>query len=201
VKRGETLSQIASRYEMSLQELKRINEIRNVHRIREGNIILIPVKDAGAVATTEPRYRDKPDLPDKITMKKYTPPEGYEKIIYTVKRNDTLSEIADRHHVGLSKLRRWNDLRYSSMIKPGQKLVIYLPSSDAGDSKSGNTESTDQVKDGMRLVYHIVKRGDTLTSISRLYKKSISEILDWNSGLHKDRLFPGDRIAIWILSD
>ena len=203
VKRGETLSQIATRYEMSLRELKRINEIRNVHRIREGNIILIPVKDAGTVAraSTEPKYREKPALPDKITMKKYTPPSGYSKIIYTVKRNDTLSEIADRHHVGLSKLRRWNELRYSSMIKPGQKLVIYLPTREVSTSGRGVTEKTDQLKDGKRLVYHIVKRGETLTSISRQYNKRISEILSWNTGLHKDRLFPGDRIAIWVLSD
>jgi membrane-bound lytic murein transglycosylase D len=199
VKRGETLSQIATRYEISLSELKRINEIRNVHKIREGNIILIPVKDAGAVASTEPSYREKPALPDKITMKRYTPPDGYEKIIYTVKRNDTLSEIADRHHVGLSKLRRWNDLRYSSMIKPGQKLVIYMPSGKSDEG--GIAEKTEQIQDGMRLVYHIVKRGETLTSISRLYNKHISEILSWNTGLHKDRLFPGDRIAIWILND
>ena len=197
VRRGETLSQIAMRYEMSLRELKRINEIRNVHRIREGNIILIPVKDAGAAAraSAEPMYREKPALPGKITLKKYTPPSGHEKIIYTVKRNDTLSEIADRHHVGLSKLRRWNDLRYSSLIKPGQRLVIYVP---AG---AGVTEKTDEIKDGMRLVYHIVKRGETLTSISRLYNKGIHEILSWNRGLHKDRLFPGDRIAIWVLKD
>jgi len=203
VKRGETLSQIATSYEMSLRELKRINEIRNVHKIREGNIILIPVKDAGAVAkaSTEPQYREKPALPDKITMKQYTPPSGYSKVIYTVRRNDTLSEIADRHHVGLSKLRRWNDLRYSSMIKPGQKLVIYVPSGQAAPSESGIAAETDQIKDGMRLVYHIVRRGETLTSISRLYNKHISEILAWNTGLHKDRLFPGDRIAIWILND
>lgn len=203
VNRGETLSQIATRYEISLRELKRINEIKNVHRIREGNIILIPVKDAGTVAkaSTEPKYREKPALPDKITMKKYTPPSGYSKIIYTVKRNDTLSEIADRHRVGLSKLRRWNELRYSSMIKPGQKLVIYVPSGEAAPSKGGIAEKTDQVKDGMRLLYHIVKRGETLTSISRLYDKRISEILAWNTGLHKDRLFPGDRIAIWVLKD
>jgi membrane-bound lytic murein transglycosylase D len=201
VRRGETLSQIASRYEISLRELKRINEIRNVHRIREGNIILIPVKDAGSVASTEPRYREKPALPDKITMKKYKPPKGHKKIIYTVKRNDTLSEIADRNHVGLSKLRRWNDLRYSSMIKPGQKLVIYLPSGNASVPDGGTTEKSEQVKDGKRLVYHIVKRGETLTSISRMYNKRIPEILAWNSGLNKDRLFPGDRIAIWILND
>ncbi len=201
VRRGETLSQIASRYEISLRELKRINEIRNVHRIREGNIILIPVKDAGSVASTEPSYRDKPALPDKISMKKYTPPKGHEKIIYTVKRNDTLSEIADRHHVGLSKLRRWNDLRYSSMIKPGQKLVIYLPSGDTSVPAGGTAEKSDQIEEGKRLVYHIVKRGETLTSISRMYNKRISEILTWNTGLNKDRLFPGDRIAIWVLND
>ena len=201
VRRGETLSQIASRYEISLRELKRINEIRNVHRIREGNIILIPVRDAGTVASAEPQYREKPDLPDKITMRKYTPPKGHEKIIYTVKRNDTLSEIADRHHVGLSKLRRWNDLRYTSMIKPGQKLVIYVPSGQTPALKDGTAGGSDKVEDGMRLVYHIVKRGDTLTSISRRYNKRISEILAWNSGLNKDRLFPGDRIAIWVLSD
>ena len=201
VKRGETLSQIASRYEISLQELKRINEIRNVHRIREGNIILIPVKDAGAYASLEPTYREKPELPDKITMTKYTPPKGQKKIVYTVKRNDTLSEIADRHHVGLSKLRRWNDLRYSSVIKPGQKLVIYLPSGESIASEGERAETAGQIKEGMRLVYHIVKRGETLTSISRMYNRSMSDILSWNSGLRKDRLFPGDRIAIWVLSD
>lgn len=201
VRRGETLSQIATRYEISLKELKRINEIRNVHRIREGNIILIPVKDAGTVASTEPKYREKPALPDKITMKKYTPPSGYNKIVYTVKRKDTLSEIADRHHVGLSKLRRWNDLRYSSMIKPGQKLVIYVPSGNSAHSDGGTAAKTDEVKEDKRLVYHIVKRGETLTSISRRYNKRISEIVTWNTGLHKDRLFPGDRIAIWVLND
>jgi LysM repeat protein len=87
------------------------------------------------------------------------------------------------------------------MIKPGQKLVIYMPSGDSDASDGESAETTHQIRDGMRLVYHIVKRGETLTSISRLYNKHISEILSWNTGLHKDRLFPGDRIAIWILND
>jgi membrane-bound lytic murein transglycosylase D len=203
VRDGETLSQIASRYEISLRELKRINEIKNVHRIRAGNIILIPVKDAGAAeqAANEPKYRDEPNLPDKITMKTYNAPDGYEKIIYTVKRNDTLSEIADRYHVGLSKLRRWNELRYSSLIRPGQKLVIYVPPGNDASAEEPVIAQSDPPREGMRLVYHIVSRGETLTSICRQYNKSLPDILSWNAGMRKDRLFPGDRIAIWIDGD
>jgi membrane-bound lytic murein transglycosylase D len=203
VKKGETLSQIATRYEISTRELKRINEIRNEHRIRAGNILLIPVKDAQTVATAanEPRYREEPNLPDKITMKKYNAPEGYRKIVYKVKPNDTLSEIAERHSVGLSKLRRWNDLRYSSIIRPGQNLVIYLPPESSVPSEDSAATPDGTLKNGQRLVYHIVKKGETLTSISRRYNKRISEILSWNSGIDKDRLFPGERIAIWMDAD
>jgi membrane-bound lytic murein transglycosylase D len=200
VKKGETLSQIATRYEISTRELKRINEIKNVHRIRVGNILLIPVKDADAVAkaSSEPRYRQEPNLPDKITMKKYEAPTGYNKVVYTVKPNDTLSEIAERYHVGLSKLRRWNDLRYSSFIRPGQNLVIYVPPEFNVPSEKSAPVPGGALKEGKKLVYHIVESGETLTSISRRYNKRISEILAWNSGIHKDRLYPGERIAIWL---
>ncbi len=200
VKKGETLSQIATRYEISTRELKRINEIKNVHRIRVGNILLIPVKDADAVAkaSSEPRYRQEPNLPDQITMKKYEAPTGYNKVVYTVKPNDTLSEIAERYHVGLSKLRRWNDLRYSSFIRPGQNLVIYVPPEFNVPSEKSAPVPGGALKEGKKLVYHIVESGETLTSISRRYNKRISEILAWNSGIHKDRLYPGERIAIWL---
>jgi membrane-bound lytic murein transglycosylase D len=203
VKKGETLSQIATRYEISTRELKRINGIKNVHKIRVGNILLIPVKDADMVAkaSSEPKYREEPNLPDKITMRKYKAPTGKKKIVYKVKPNDTLSEIAERYHVGLSKLRRWNDLRYTSHIRPGQNLVIYVSPQSNVPAEEVSSIPDGQVKDGKKLVYHIVKSGETLTSISRRYNKRISEILAWNTGIHKDRLYPGERIAIWIEAD
>jgi membrane-bound lytic murein transglycosylase D len=203
VKKGETLSQIATRYEISTRELKRINGIKNVHRIRVRNILLIPVKDADTVAkaSSEPKYRHEPNLPDQITMKKYKAPTGHKKVVYTVKSNDTLSEIAERYHVGLSKLRRWNDLRYSSFIRPGQNLVIYVHPEFNVPSEKIASVPDGSIKNGKKLVYHIVNSGETLTSISRRYNKRISELLAWNSGIHKDRLFPGERIAIWVEVD
>jgi membrane-bound lytic murein transglycosylase D len=197
VRRGETLSRIASRYEISQSELKRINSIRNAHKIREGTILLIPVKDSGQVAsaTSKPKYKESPNLPSKINVKKYTPPRGHTKIVYTVRDGDTVSEIAERHHVGLSKVRRWNNLRYSSTIHPGQSIVIYLPA-------GANTRVADSKPvEGKMKVYHTVRKGETLSSISRLYKARVSDLLAWNSSVKKDLVYPGDKLMIWIESN
>jgi membrane-bound lytic murein transglycosylase D len=201
VRRGETLSSIAARYEISTSELKRINSIKNVHRIRAGHMLLIPVKDAGPVtaSTSKPVYREAPSLPDKITLKRYKAPEGYHKIVYTVRDKDTLSEIAERFDVGLSRLRSWNKLRYTSLIHPGERLVIYVPPDSEfarDDSPGDQPEGPD--RNGKRRIVHIVKRGETLSHISRLYNIRVSDILAWNNDIKRDRLYPGDRITIWM---
>jgi len=43
---------------------------------------------------------------------------------YRVKRGDTLGSIARRHHVSLTALLRANHLKKSSVIRPGQRLVL-----------------------------------------------------------------------------
>jgi len=204
VRRGETLSRISSRYEISQSELKRINNIRNAHRIREGTILLIPVKDSGqlAAATSKPKYRETPNLPSKITVKKYSAPKGQKKIVYTVKDGDTLSEIAERHNVGLSKVRRWNNLRYNSTIHPGQSMVIYLPSGTKTQIAASSGRKKDpKDMDGKKKVYHTVRKGETLSAISRRYSTRVSDILAWNSSIKKDLVYPGDRLMIWVESD
>lgn len=201
VRRGETLSRIAAKYEISVSELKRLNSITNIHRIRAGHILLIPVKDVDHVAaagTSKPAYRTPPSLPDKITLKQYKAPPGYKKIVYTVRDNDTLSEIAERFGVGLSRLKSWNGLRYTSLIHPGDRLVIYVSPDSEYASKDDETTIREEYDDsGKKRIVHIVKRGETLSHISRLYNTRISDILAWNSSIKKDRLYPGDRITIW----
>ena len=50
-----------------------------------------------------------------------SPPE---KIYYTVKKGDTLSEIAVKYKTSVSKIKKWNGLR-NNTIYPGKKLVIH----------------------------------------------------------------------------
>ncbi|MFQ6674254.1 MAG: LysM peptidoglycan-binding domain-containing protein [Fidelibacterota bacterium] len=47
-------------------------------------------------------------------------------MVYTVKRGDTLGQIAENYPTRASNIRRWNGLRYRQYIYPGQKLLIYV---------------------------------------------------------------------------
>ena len=49
------------------------------------------------------------------------------KNVYIVKSGDTLSGIADKHNLEVSKIREWNSIRKnSSRIYPGQKLTLFV---------------------------------------------------------------------------
>jgi len=49
----------------------------------------------------------------------------FKKIIYLVRRGDTLWDIALRYNVPIWKIRRWNNIR-GNLIHPGKKIKIYL---------------------------------------------------------------------------
>ena len=44
---------------------------------------------------------------------------------YTVVKGDNLSRIANRYHVTVNDLVRWNNIKNPNLILPGQVLVIY----------------------------------------------------------------------------
>ncbi len=46
------------------------------------------------------------------------------KVVYTVRRGDSLTGISRKFRISLNDLLRWNKLRINSNIQPGQKLVI-----------------------------------------------------------------------------
>jgi hypothetical protein len=48
-----------------------------------------------------------------------------EERIYTVRKGDTLSSIADRYNIPLASLLRWNSLDPERPIQPGDRLIIY----------------------------------------------------------------------------
>jgi len=198
IRKGETLWQIATRYEISISELKRINGIRNARRIKPNQILLIPVKDAKVESgkVVRARYKEKPKLPEKLNLTRYRPPRGYKKVVYRVRDGETLSEIAERFHVKLSSLRRWNNLRFTSLIHPGDDLVIYIPRNRKVNENI--TEITGGKNTNGKKIVHTVRKGETLSLISKKYNKKISQILQWNQGLKRDRIFVGEKIVIWL---
>jgi len=122
VERGETLSQIALRYGTSAHDIAKLNNLRSVHLIRPGDQLLIPMP-ATLAAKAKQRAEEKGH---------YVPPDGYQRVSYSVKKGDTLSGIARKLGVSLNHLRKVNGLYKTSLIKPGQRLYAYRPAAGGG---------------------------------------------------------------------
>ena len=105
VRRGETLSHLAKRYGTTVAAISATNGDLNPRRLRAGQVIRIPGTRAVAGAAKSAAR------PTRTTF-------------YTVRRGDTLSEIAVRNDVSVRQLQSWNSLGRRSVIRPGQRLRI-----------------------------------------------------------------------------
>jgi membrane-bound lytic murein transglycosylase D len=106
VKRGDTLSGIASSHGITVAALQAANGLQG-HRIRAGQDLLVP------------RYPSALALaPVKSTL-------PHSRVHYRVRSGDSLYEIAQKFRVSVGQLRRWNRLS-SNLLRPGQQLTLFV---------------------------------------------------------------------------
>jgi LysM repeat protein len=196
VRRGDTLSQIARAYGLSVKQLKRLNDLRS-DKIRIGQQLVVTPEVAG----------DEEEIP----------------LEYTVRQGDTLSQIARRFQVGLSLLRQLNGLK-GDTLRPGQKLRLRPTELEAGvhvvqygETLSGiarrygldlnqvrqlNGLEDDRILAGQKLrlreagaTVHLVERGDALWEIARAYGLTVRQLKELN-GLGSDHIYPGQELRL-----
>ncbi len=114
VRYGETLWDISKRYQVSIHTIASVNKIRNRHKIQIGQKLMIPVKGAASQSSI-------------ATYTAPTGPPGTVKVVYTVRKGDTLGQIAEDYNTRASRIRRWNGLKYGEYIYPGQRLTLWIP--------------------------------------------------------------------------
>lgn len=94
--------------------------------------------------------------------------------LYTVRKGDTLEQVAKMYGVTPSTILWANDMKRGDTLKPDQVLVI-LPISG---------------------IKYTIKKGDTLASITKQYKADIEEIKNFNNIDENTKLAVGDEIII-----
>ena len=119
VVRGETLGHIARDYGTSVSDIAKLNKLGDVHLIRPGDQLLIPMP-AELANKARRRASEKGH---------YVPPDGYVRVSYKVKSGDTLGGIARKLGVSLTHIRKVNNIHRTSIIHPGQRLYAYRPGS------------------------------------------------------------------------
>lgn len=120
VLRGETLGLISQAYSSSIQAIAQVNQIRNIHRLREGQDLLIPLPSSASAGR---RIVPGALLPDT----------------YTVRRGDSLSRISLLYRVTVADLLLWNNLRPNELIYPGQRIRLLAPPDSVAQGSSQET--------------------------------------------------------------
>jgi len=151
VKRGETLAAIARKYRITRVALLDANHLSPGENPEIGEYLIIPLPRG-----RQPFYR-----------------RGlYYR--YRIRRGDTLGAIAERFHVSVVSLRRWNHLR-STVIVAGRTLQVF-------GRVAVRHEHTGSYRTVARNGYRVyrIHRGDTLGGIAAHFHVSVAELRLWN---------------------
>lgn len=111
VQRGDSLSAIASRFNTSVARLVSINQLRDAHRIRVGQNLILPTDQATAAIAAQ-------STPVSLPAGTAAPDT------YNVRRGDTLSTIARRFGLAEQTLLAANGIDNPDRIYPGQTLRL-----------------------------------------------------------------------------
>lgn len=128
----ETLSVVASKYGVSVQDLQKQNGITDPHKVHAGMVLSIPGKaqaQAAPAPATVAAGRPVTAGPDgsvgsrqgKDKQDKAAPAKGGK--TYTVQANDTLWKIARTYNVSVDDLKRWNSVDEKN-LRTGARLVV-----------------------------------------------------------------------------
>jgi LysM repeat protein len=111
---------------------------------------------------------------------------------YVVIRGDSLSGIASKMGVRLSALLSTNGLKITSVILPGQELMVpaggSLPAPSPSTSSATNTTSAPGT--------YTIKNGDSLSAIAGRYKVSLNALLAANNMTVTSLILPGQTINL-----
>lgn len=125
VKRGDTMGRIAQRFGTSASTLAQLNHMHSGSRLSPGQVLHLPqdpgLKDQEVQKSSDAVADPKPDA--LLAAAAAEPAAG----VYTVKEKDTINSLARRHGIKVENLLAWNRLKKTSLLRPGQTLLLKGP--------------------------------------------------------------------------
>jgi membrane-bound lytic murein transglycosylase D len=210
VRRGDNLSEIADRYNVSMSEIKKWNKLKNnkaplgknlkiitservAVRVKKAKTDKISTDDSTTeIATTEV---SKPFVQNQIKEPKIYKEEKVVTFkdvtkLHKVKKGDNLGEISEKYGVTIAEIKKWNKLRNNN-VPLGKKLKIIsnerVVTTVRKLVKSENIASTEKIKKEQKIDstaksedFYIVQQGDNLSSIAKKHNVSVEDLKEWN---------------------
>ncbi len=198
IRKGETLSEICSKYGVNKTTLLKVNNLhsnvlpygRNL-RIPYSTVRyqLLPEGSGGAMSA----YRDS-------------------LVLHLIKPGDTVSKIAKLYRVPAAMIAEWNGLKNIHSIRAGQQLALYINQDSTTNRKNHNHAiysgssthllvlKAEKVKTHFNISsepfqWYSVQNGDSLWTISRKFRASTADIKRWNN-LKSNLIHPGHKLKL-----
>ncbi len=185
VQKGAYLKEIAAQYGTSYRELRKLNPELKKSRIPPGSgtySLRVP-PGAGVIMIAEKSAKGA-GKPQAKTKKAATASSGKQSVstgdvvTYRLKRGDNLSRIARRYGVNVSLLKQVNNIYDVTRLQIGQKILVPV----SGSSKV--------------MMTHTVRKGETLSSISRRYHTNITTLKNINGVRNVKTLQIGQQLKV-----
>ena len=190
VRRGDNLSEIASKYDVTIADIKKWNKIRG-NTVARGKSLKIFTSESVVRTVKKEPINDKAPSEIKtdkqqiaVSDVKINKEEKAKKSVkidtlssgvathYVVQKGDNLSSIAKKNNVSVAEIKEWNHLVDNS-IQLGVSLQV----------AKNDTLAKEDLVPTMKLenVEYIVKKGDNLGAIAKKFGSSIENLKLWNN--------------------
>ena len=184
IKNGETLSHIAVKYNTTVKELRKANNISG-NNIRAGKHLLIPVASRNQ-STYTLSSSERLKAIQSSTKKNKT------RINHIVRNGESFWTISRKYKVNMHKLAKWNGMAVRDPLRKGQKLVVWT-----NNNGSGKTASNGKPSQTIQPIYYTVRNGDSLYRIANRYSVSVDDLHSWNR-IKGKYLKPGQKLKLYI---
>lgn len=134
------------------------------------------------------------DLKHKVVEQEVKSETKGSRITHVVKKGESLGSIAKKYHVSVANIKKWNKIKNNTIV-PGQRLAIYRSGGTSSGSTSASTKSTTKSQNTAATKTHVVKKGETLSSIANKYGCSVADLKKWN-GLKSNTVKVGQKLKI-----
>ena len=172
VRRGETLAKIADDFNVSIASIKKDNNLRS-SKIFPGQVLKIESTGVD-VASNKKSTAKKKSTPKKKTT------------THKVRKGETIGTVAARYGMSTRQLKNLNPGKIrGNTIYAGSRLKVYDDYSKGSSSKSKKTPN-----------YYRVRRGDTMSSISKKFGISLNQLKRLNKNVNPNRLSIGQKLRV-----
>ena len=178
VQPGDTLREIARQYHVSESQIADVNQLSSNSDLSSLDGVVIPLS---------PRYAPST------------------RVLYRVRPGDTLITIADRFHVSIAELRRWNHIRgyfirAGHTLRVAEPLHIHFASRRTRAKRYGNNHaprrgSQHYSRKQSSATFYRIRRGDTLGAIAHRFGVSVGQLRRWNH-IRGNEIRAGRRIRV-----